>query len=98
MAPAITRLLIERFTPHFPRPDLRAGDGGHAALTGRELEILREVARGRSNREIAGRLHLSESTVKVHVGRILAKLRLRDRAQLIVHAYEHGIVRPGDHT
>jgi DNA-binding NarL/FixJ family response regulator len=57
--------------------------------------MLLEVARGWSNREIAGRLHLSEATVKTHVGRILTKLALRDRVRVVVFAYEAGVVRPG---
>jgi DNA-binding NarL/FixJ family response regulator len=94
VAPAATRRLVERFAEHLP-------DGRHETdprldgLTGREREVLVELARGRANREIAERLHVSEGTVKVHVGHLLAKLDLRDRAQLIVFAYENGVVRPG---
>jgi DNA-binding NarL/FixJ family response regulator len=89
VAPAITRRLIEKFAPHLtPTPNL-------TNLTQREREVLVEVARGHSNREIGERIFISEATVKVHVSRILTKLDLRDRAQLIVYAYEHGIVRPG---
>ena len=94
VAPAVTRRLIERFTPHLPDPDQPANPLG--GLTEREREVLLEVARGRSDQEIAAHLHLSEATVKVHVSRVLAKLSLRDRAQLIVHAYEHGVIRPGE--
>jgi DNA-binding NarL/FixJ family response regulator len=65
-------------------------------LTDRELEVLREVARGLANREIAARLYIGEGTVKTHVARILTKLSLRDRTQVVVYAYEHGITRPGD--
>ncbi len=89
VAPAITRRLIEKFAPHLtPAPNL-------THLTQREQQVLVEVARGHSNREIGERIFISEATVKVHVSRILTKLDLRDRAQLIVYAYEHGIVRPG---
>ena len=64
-------------------------------LTDRELEVMREVARGLTNREIAGRLYIGDGTVKTHVARILAKLGLRDRVQVVVYAYEHGITHPG---
>jgi len=94
LAPSVTRRLIAEFarlgTPRAPRRE-RLGD-----LTERETEVLTLVARGLSNQEIAGRLVVSEQTVKTHVGRILAKLALRDRAQAIVYAYETGLVRPGD--
>ena len=65
-------------------------------LTDRERQVLAEVARGRSNREICQALHLSEATVKTHVGRILTKLNLRDRVQIVVFAYENRLVRPGE--
>ncbi|MFF4015163.1 response regulator [Streptomyces sp. NPDC001843] len=94
LAPAITRRLVERFVArgdtHSPalHRDL-------APLTPRELEVLRALGTGLSNTELATRFHLSESTVKTHVARILAKLRLRDRAQAVVVAYETGLVLPG---
>jgi DNA-binding NarL/FixJ family response regulator len=93
VAPSVTRRLLASFLPHLPRPD--AGPpAALATLTGRENEILLEVASGSSNAEIAARLHLSEATVKTHVGRVLGKLGLRDRVQAVVYAYEHGLVRP----
>ena len=88
-APAVTRRLIERFAdaaPHEPGPAL-------AELTPRELEVLRLLARGLSNAEIAAELVLSEHTAKTHVAHILDKLDLRDRVQAVVLAYESGIVR-----
>jgi DNA-binding NarL/FixJ family response regulator len=93
LAPSVTRRLIEDFCRR-PSPD---GTAAHAArqLTGRELEIVKLVATGLTNAEIAARLYLSDATVKSHIARILAKLRLRDRIQVVVFAYETGIVRPG---
>ncbi|MFI9361412.1 response regulator [Kitasatospora sp. NPDC053057] len=93
LAPSITRRLIERFA----RQDA-ADEALHrdlSALTPRELDVLRLLARGLSNAELAERLVLGETTVKTHVTRILFKLGLRDRAQAIVAAYESGLVRPG---
>jgi DNA-binding NarL/FixJ family response regulator len=92
LAPAITRRLIEDFC-RGPAPGSPvAGAGG---LSERELGVVQLVAQGLSNAEIAARLYLSEATVKSHIARILAKLGLRDRVQVAVYAYEHGIVRPG---
>jgi len=94
VAPSTTRRLIDRFAPMLP------ADDGHAppelaGLTDREREVLILVAQGLSNAELAGRLFVSEATVKTHVGRILAKLGLRDRVQAVVYAYENGLVRAG---
>ncbi|RBQ19250.1 DNA-binding response regulator [Spongiactinospora rosea] len=93
LAPTVTRRLIAEFARlGGPRaPAVRR----LADLTERETEVLSLVAQGLSNQEIAAELVVSEQTVKTHVGRVLAKLSLRDRAQAIVHAYETGLVRPG---
>ena len=91
--PAITRRLIERYAR--PQPRGTPATGKLAELTPRELEVLTQVARGRSNAEIAADMCLSEATVKTHVSRILAKLDLRDRVQAVVLAYEEGLVEPG---
>ena len=93
LSPAITRRLIEDFC-RGPAPGSRA-DGAAGRLSERELGVVRMVAQGLSNAEIAARLYLSEATVKSHIARTLAKLDLRDRVQIAVYAYEHGIVRPG---
>ncbi|UTI65692.1 response regulator transcription factor [Paraconexibacter antarcticus] len=94
LAPSITRRLVEDFCRR--PPHIAALPPGAAALSNRELDVLRLLARGRSNAEIAGDLFLSHATVKSHVARILGKLGLRDRVQAVVLAYETGIVRPGD--
>ncbi|QFZ23850.1 response regulator [Saccharothrix syringae] len=94
VSPSVTKRLLSRFL----------GDGGGElrdasvleVLTEREREVLVLIAKGLSNTEIARKLFLSEATVKTHVGRILAKLDLRDRVQAVVLAYETGLVRPGD--
>ncbi|MFF0574485.1 response regulator [Streptosporangium saharense] len=92
LAPSVTRRLIAEFARVGPRRPRARPDG----ITERETEVLVLVAQGRSNQEIAAELVLSEQTVKTHLGRILAKLDLRDRAQAIVYAYETGLVRPGE--
>jgi DNA-binding NarL/FixJ family response regulator len=94
LSPSITRRLIEEFVrtpeaPATPPPEL-------ASLTEREHEVLTLMGRGLANQEIAERLFLSMATVKTHVNRVFSKLRLRDRAQAVVLAYETGIVRPHD--
>jgi len=93
LAPSITRRLVERFAP---RADARtAVHADLSELTPRELEVLRLLARGLSNAELAAELTLSEATVKTHVGRILTKLQLRDRVQAVVLAYETGLAGRG---
>jgi DNA-binding NarL/FixJ family response regulator len=96
VAPRVTRRLIEAFTPHLPDPATGRSDDRLDRLTDREREVLVLVARGASNTEIAAALALSEATVKAHVGRLLAKLGVRDRVQLVVLAYETGVVSRGD--
>jgi DNA-binding NarL/FixJ family response regulator len=94
LAPSITRRLLDRFAeqapqdPAKPPPQLES-------LTERELEVLKLIAKGWSNAELAERLFLSETTVKTHVSSVLRKLGLRDRVQAVVAAYEAGLVRPG---
>ena len=89
LAPAVTRRLIADFCS---RPRRFHADGQPGGLTERELGVVRELARGCSNGEIARQLYLSEATVKSHIARILAKLHLRDRVQVVIYAYEHGLV------
>ena len=94
LAPSVTRLLIDEVSRR-PPVDPATVAPGLADLTERELEVLRLIARGRSNGEIAQHLFLGEATVKTHVGRVLTKLGLRDRVQAVVVAYESGLVTPG---
>ncbi|MFH0177254.1 response regulator [Streptomyces cacaoi] len=97
LSPAITRRLVERFVAR----ETAASAALHrdlTVLTPRELEVLRSLGTGLSNAELAARFRLSEATVKTHVARILAKLRLRDRAQAVVVAYETGLITPGAGT
>jgi DNA-binding NarL/FixJ family response regulator len=96
LAPTVTRRLIEHYVqgpaPGSPQP------AAVAALTERETAILRLMATGASNAEIAADLYLGESTVKTHVTHVLAKLGVRDRLQAVVYAYEHGVVRAGENS
>ena len=92
LAPSITRRLVERYAQREVANE--TAHRGLASLTARELEVLRLVARGRNNQEIAEQLRLSEATVKTHVTHILTKLALRDRIQAVVLAYETGLVEP----
>jgi DNA-binding NarL/FixJ family response regulator len=96
LAPSITRRLVERFARQDSGPSVRNRD--LQSLTAREMDVLKLMARGLSNAEIAERLFLSESTVKTHVAHILPKLELRDRAQAVVLAYESGLVTPAADT
>ncbi|MEV6669883.1 response regulator transcription factor [Streptomyces sp. NPDC051162] len=95
LAPSVTRRLIADFARQRPArrrdPSLRL-----RGLTPRETEVLELIARGLSNQEIAASLVVAEQTVKTHIGRVLAKLGLRDRAQAVIFAYESGLVAPGD--
>jgi DNA-binding NarL/FixJ family response regulator len=91
LAPRITRRLIERFV-ELPDPVVASE---HDDLTDREREVLVAVAQGLSNQEIAARLHMGYGTVKTHVSHLLTKLECRDRAQLVMHAYESGLTVPG---
>jgi DNA-binding NarL/FixJ family response regulator len=99
LAPAVTRRLVERFASRHggvQTPNAAVGD-----LTGRELEVLRLIAGGLSNAEIAESLKIGEATVKTHVARVLMKLELRDRVQAVIFAYERGLVSgagPSQHT
>ncbi|MHA4813749.1 response regulator transcription factor [Streptomyces aculeolatus] len=96
LAPAVTRRLIAEFARlRAARPERDGAAAPLAALTPRETEVLRLLAEGLSNPELAARLHVGEETVKTHVSRLLAKLGLRDRTQAVVMAYETGLVVPG---
>jgi DNA-binding NarL/FixJ family response regulator len=103
VAPSVTRRLLDTFAPHLPDPaatktQTKTTNQLLSPLTERERQVLIEVANGRSNAEIAARLYLSDATVKTHVGHILAKLRLRDRVQAVVLAYDVGLVQPRTRT
>jgi len=96
VAPRVTRRLLDRFAGRLVAEGPAAA--GLPDMTDREREVLLLVAQGLSNLEIGGRLQVAEATVKTHIGRILAKLGLRDRVQAVVFAYESGLVRPGTDT
>ncbi|TVP69723.1 MAG: DNA-binding response regulator [Nitriliruptor sp.] len=93
--PTVTQRVVTAFVEGVVETGGRRPPPELASLTDREREVLTHLARGRSNAEIATLLVVSETTIKTHVGRVLAKLRLRDRVQAVVYAYEHGVVRPG---
>ncbi|MEV4659428.1 response regulator transcription factor [Micromonospora sp. NPDC049301] len=93
VAPRILRRLLDRFADLLPDP-AATPSAALSTLTDREREVLVQVARGLSNAEIAAVLSVSETTIKTHVGHVLTKLRLRDRVQAVVLAYESGLVRP----
>jgi DNA-binding NarL/FixJ family response regulator len=95
LAPALTRRLLEEYVERARIPSFEREDP-FGELTERELEVANAVARGLSNAEIGAQLYLSEATVKTHVTRVLAKLGVRDRVQIVVAAYECGLVRPGE--
>ena len=92
VAPSTTRRMIGRFLPHLPVGD--EPPPGLTELTARERQVLAEVGSGLSNAEIAALLHISEATVKTHIGHIMTKLALRDRIQAVVYAYETGLITP----
>jgi DNA-binding NarL/FixJ family response regulator len=96
LAPEITRRLVESYVRR-PPPGTRPSPE-LASLTSRELEVLRHIARGRSNAEIASLLYVTDETVKTHASRIYMKLGVRDRTQAVIVAYEHGIVEPAART
>jgi DNA-binding NarL/FixJ family response regulator len=96
VSPRITRLLLDTYATHLPDPSTGSRDHVQAALgqlTPREQEVLRAVAAGLSNAEIAEQLVVSDATIKTHVGSVLAKLNLRNRVQAVIFAYDIGLVR-----
>ncbi|GAB2950641.1 response regulator [Nonomuraea fastidiosa] len=95
VAPSVTRRLLDRFATKLPPAYEQAAPARLDRLTERELEVMRLIARGMSNAEIAAKLVVSETTVKTHVGNVLTKLGLRDRVQAVVLAYETGLITPG---
>ena len=93
LAPSITRRIIHEFAQRTPRSGLKEKLSG---LTEREIEVLRLIAKGKTNAEIAADLFVGETTVKTHISNLFAKLDLRDRVQAVVYAYESGLIRPGE--
>jgi DNA-binding NarL/FixJ family response regulator len=97
LAPSVTRRLLERFTPELPSVD-RKLSAAIESLSPRELEILRLLASGFSNAELASHFFVSEATVKTHLTHVFRKLNVRDRVQAVIAAYDVGLVRPAVHT
>ena len=95
LAPAVTRGVIEEFVRTPARPSRSGNQDGLGDLTAREREVFDLLVRGLSNAEICDALVISDATAKTHVARILAKLGVRDRVQVVIHAYESGLVTPG---
>jgi DNA-binding NarL/FixJ family response regulator len=93
LAPSITRRIIHEFAQRTPRSGLKEKLSG---LTEREIEVLRLIAKGKTNAEIAADLFVGETTVKTHISNLFTKLDLRDRVQAVVYAYESGLIRPGE--
>ncbi len=93
LAPSVTRRIINEFAQRTPRVDLKAG---LSSLTEREIEVMRLIAKGKTNAEIAAELFVGETTVKTHISNLFAKLDLRDRVQAVVYAYESGLIQPGE--
>jgi DNA-binding NarL/FixJ family response regulator len=96
LAPSVTRRLIAHFAEAAPTSGDEVAQEAIDRLTERERDVLKLIARGLSNSEIATEMYVAETTIKTHVGRIFAKLRARDRVQAVVTAYDAGFVRPGD--
>jgi len=93
VAPSATRRLLQHLIPALPGPGDSTRDDRLAVLTGRELEVLVQIAEGATNTEIGARLFMAEGTVKTHIGRLLSKLAIRDRVGLVLFAYETGVVQ-----
>ena len=93
LAPSVTRRIINEFAQRIPRVDLKAG---LTSLTEREIEVMRLIAKGKTNSDIAADLFVGETTVKTHISNLFAKLDLRDRVQAVVYAYESGLIQPGE--
>ena len=92
LAPSVTRRIINEFAQRTPRHDLK---DKLSSLTEREIEVMRLIAKGKTNSEIAADLFVGETTVKTHISNLLTKLDLRDRVQAVVYAYESGLIQPG---